>query len=418
MSAKRNKKFSMILGLFLISLLLGGGLLISAAPGESDNTFAGGSGTEDDPYLISTAEQLDAVRHHLDKNFLQTTDIDLADFQNNSSWEPIKEDWSGFSGTFNGNGFSISGLFVEQEEESRLGLFSTLEVDGFIKNVTLKDATVITTGFGGSVGGLVGENRGHIINCSSSGHISGSRLIGGLVGFQTATGVISDSHSSARVEGVSGIGGLLGINYGEIYASHASGKVTATDAIVGGLVGNNREGIIFRSYATGNVEAEGQGTTYANAGGLVGDNNEGQILESMARGDVEAEGLPNLGGLVGFNRRDATISDCYARGSISGFGEVGGLVGTNTGSISRCYATGSVEGFRNAGGLVGADGGEVCPDSFFDRDTSGQEDDETRGVPLNTDQMFIKETFSSWDFLEIWGIEDGEGYPFLLWEKK
>ena len=113
---------------------------------------------------------------------------------------------------------------------------------------------------------------------------------------------------------------------------------------VGPLAGANR-GTVSHSYATGSVSG------YGCVGGLVGSNDSGVISSSYANGSVLG-GYKYLGGLAGCNN-GGTIIASYATGSVSGDTRVGGLVGDNSGSVTASYATGTVRGQEYVGGLVG-----------------------------------------------------------------
>jgi hypothetical protein len=167
---------------------------------------------------------------------------------------------------------------------------------------------------------------------------------------------ISECYATGHVSGANRVGGLVGKSHGStISNSYAKGDVNATGGLgyIGGLVGEGIETSIFGCHATGNVIGKGDGV-----GGLVGFNDGNcTISYCYATGDVSTIGkLQNhVGGLVG-NNVNSTISNCYATGNVSGIEEnVGGLVGSNSRSsvISYCYATGSVIGSYNVGGLVG-----------------------------------------------------------------
>ena len=124
-------------------------------------------------------------------------------------------------------------------------------------------------------------------------------------------------------------------------------NITGAD-YVGGLVGYNDYGTLTDCYATGSVSGDGV------VGGLVGWTS-GTLTDCYATGSVSGT-LNYVGGLVGQNYSGGTLTDCYATGSVSGKGRVGGLVGVNgSGStLTDCYATGSVSGTGNyVGGLVG-----------------------------------------------------------------
>ena len=159
---------------------------------------------------------------------------------------------------------------------------------------------------------------------------------------------------------MSGAGGLSGDNFGLIFGSYATGRVSSGDEAAGGLVGFN-SGAIRASYATGSVRGR------SIVGGLAG-HSQRPIVASYATGDVRGE--EHIGGLVGENH-DA-ISASYATGSVKG--EVaGGLVGyngSNGGDILASYATGAVTGGSLLGGLAGRNYGGIQA-GYWDVETSG-----------------------------------------------
>lgn len=101
-------------------------------------------------------------------------------------------------------------------------------------------------------------------------------------------------------------------------------------------------------------------------------------------------------------------------GSVSGAYDVGGMVGINSGTLTCCYATGSVTGNDDVGGLVGWDYEDKGSFSgcFWDIETSGQMTS-AGGTGKTTAEMKQINTFANWDFVETWGIEDNQTYPFL-----
>ena len=131
---------------------------------------------------------------------------------------------------------------------------------------------------------------------------------------------------------------------------------------VGPLAGANR-GTVSHSYATGSVSG------YGCVGGLVGSNDYGVISSSYANGSVLG-GYKYLGGLAGCNN-GGTIIASYATGSVSGDIEVGGLAGNNSGSVIASYATGSVRGQKYVGGLVGGNDDGSINASYSASEVSG-----------------------------------------------
>jgi type II secretion system protein G len=197
-------------------------------------------------------------------------------------------------------------------------------------------------------------------------------------------------------------GGLVGWNDGSITDCYATGSVTGNNT--GGLVGWN-DGTITNSYATGSVSGDIQCL-----GGLVGQN-RGTITNSYATGSVE--GNYYTGGLVGWN--DDSIENCYTTGNVNGGNSTGGLVGYNynNGSITNSYATGSVEGNNYTGGLVGWNDDSI-ENSYYNSETTGQSDNNGKGTPLTTAEMKNSTNFTDWDFDTVWGIDQGNSYPYLI----
>ena len=174
-----------------------------------------------------------------------------------SSYE---EEIPAFSATFDGNGHSISNLFIDRGDT--VGLFGGLT--GTVRNIGLVDVTI--TG-GSDVGGLAGIANDlpglGIRNSFVTGSVSGQRLVGGLVGSSYAP--IEASYSTASVQGFLGVGGLVGYAHSSaIVASYATGRVSGFFGI-GGLVGSSAGSDVRSSYSTARVSGR------INVGGLVGD---------------------------------------------------------------------------------------------------------------------------------------------------
>ena len=313
-----------------------------------------------------------------------------------AGWLPIGSRSNPFAATFDGNGHTITSLYINRGSSS--GLFAFTHESGIIKNTGLLSVAVVGSGYG-SGGGLVGASKGRIENSSSEGTVGGCfDHIGGLVGANEGT--IVDSHSAGEVISLGATsgdlllellddltggflsiptgsrtcftdgGGLVGRNRGSVTDSHSTSDVSGHSDNFGGLVGANRGGAIAGSYATGAVSGNG----HADVGGLVGDNDAGAILASYATGAVSGRG-DDFGGLVGANR-GGTIAATFSTGSVSGRGyaDLGGLVGDNSGAVTASYATGAVadQGDRQ-GGLVArnsADG--YVSGSYWDTQTSGR----------------------------------------------
>ena len=343
--------------------------------------FSGGNGTAEDPYQIADWYRLDDVRNYLSSHFILINDLNSdsigytelasATAHEGKGWQPIAIN-NTFFGSFDGQGYEISDLFINRPDESEVGLFGAVGQAGVIGNVGV---TGNVTGYDNAAG-LVGKNEGTVSNSYSTCNVIGNLNVGGLVGkSDNSEGAVTDSYASGNVTGINNVGGLVGWNRkGSISNSYATGRVTGTDN-VGGLVGKNSDSA-SNSYSTGRVT-----------------------------------GSDTVGGLVG--RNDNTHS---------------------TGSVTDSYSTGSVTGSDNVGGLVGRNAGTES-NSFWDTETSGQ-DTSDGGTGKITEEMQDIITFTDtetegldepWDIAAvvdsstrntdyIWNIVDEETYPFLSWQ--
>jgi hypothetical protein len=405
-----------------------------ALPGLGD--FVAGSGRQDDPYLIHTAEQLNMIGLipcDLDKHFSLMGDIDLSAYTG-TAFNTLGSESTPFTGVFDGNDHTISNFSYTCTGTYNIGLFGYISgPNSLVKNLKLTWPD-INAGMGGNVGALVGSIiSGTIANCHiDGGSVSGGSQVGGLVG-TSYQGTISGCNSTATVSGNGSVGGLVGLNHGTITRCYSAGRVLG-DYDVGGLVGTNgcldcgrrgheEPGMIYDSYSTAAVLGTG-----SNCGGLVGSNDLGEVARCYASGIVL--GASTVGGLAGCN--GDKISSCYSTGDVGGEKDVGGLVGLNSawwieteGTIANCYSTGIVLGDEYVGGLVGEGDANDVVASFWDIGTSGQEMS-AGGTGKTTTEMQSASTFldANWDFVgesqngteDVWAICEGIDYPHLAWE--
>ncbi|MDD5086277.1 MAG: GLUG motif-containing protein, partial [Candidatus Nanoarchaeia archaeon] len=257
-------------------------------------------------YNITNCTELQNMNNNLSADYRLANDIDCSDTINWNSGEgfiPIGNNTEGyrFSGTLDGQGHKITGLYINRSSIDCQGLFGYIDSTAEITNVSLENVDI--TGHG-DVGGLVGYNDyGTVINSYAMGDVTGSSYyVGGLVGYNNR-GTISNSYATGNMTGSEYVGGLAGDNYrGTVINSYATGNVNGS-IDVGGLVGYNDYGTVINSYATGNVT----GSSYS-VGGLVGSNNHGNVSNSYATGNVT--GSSDVGGLVGDNY-GGTFSNSY-----------------------------------------------------------------------------------------------------------
>jgi len=233
--------------------------------------FAGGSGTQADPYQVATAVQLDSVRNYgtiANTYFIQTANIDLnvAPYNTGSGWEPI----ANFNGTYDGGAYTITGLFINRGSTDNVGLFATL--DGVITKLILSAPVVTGNSNVGALVGTVIEGTNGMDSDITQVAIQGGSVTangsngGGIAG--TNGDNIIDCYASTRVIGTGpgpygGLAGTLIIN-ARIRDSYSVGVVTGT--LSGGLVGSLASGArAFESYynTDSTATSPGEGTGLA-----------------------------------------------------------------------------------------------------------------------------------------------------------
>ncbi len=369
-----------------------------------DIAYSGGSGTEADPYLLSTDSDIDdlsATSADWNKYFILTQDITLV-----GNHTPIGNFSTQFTGNFNGSGFTIKNLTVYQTTYYA-GFFGYAGSGANIHDIGIEissDGVFSTTNY---VGGLVGYNRGIVSNSYATGNITGGNDVGGLVGWNS--GIVSNSYATGNITGGDWVGGLVGCNNaGTVTNCFATGTATGSSA-VGGLVGWNEgstvEASVTNCFATGTV------TGSSTVGGLVGWNEgstvEASVTNCFATGTVT--GSSTVGGLVGYNHAEmaeASITNCFATGNVSGASFVGGLVGRNSAMFSTVYVTNSYYSGSPADTNGGISTSYANFTNFaFVSGSSGLNWNESGNIIITTDDS---------DF--VWKIIDGYTLPYFQYQ--
>ena len=366
----------------LLCLALLAGMLPVAALAE-DNPPANGEvsladAATDTPIEIDSADELAKIGddgYPLNGSYVLTANINLG-----ASAEPPWTAIGNFTGTFDGAGYKISGLYLNADNlgpaDQGLGLFTMVGEGGTVENLTV-EGVIDGTNAGVGIGGIVGKNNGGTIsNCTSIVDITGSvdSNVGGIVG-SGESGTIENccNTGSINVTGSvdSNVGGIVGL------AGNPNGRVTVTvencentgnvyvtavksKGLIGGIVGRANGGsTVSNCRNSGGISANKEGNSIT--GGIVGDN-YGAISRCNNTGAVSADGA--TGGVAGQNvcsqsGPNSIVENCYNTGAVSGSGDVGGVVGHNNNSekyvskIKNCYNTGKVTGTGNLGGAVG-----------------------------------------------------------------
>jgi hypothetical protein len=288
--------------------------------------FSGsGSGTSESPYLITSWAQLNEIKDELDAFYKLNVDLDSnsngyntyasSSANSGNGWLPIGSNTDIFTGTFDGDGHTVSDLYIYRTSTDYVGLFGYSS--GTIKNVGILNMNITGQNWVGAIGR---NHAGIILNCYSTGIVKGLNYVGGLIGYQFTNGTITNCYSQATVIRLSGTG-----------------------TAIGGFLGRNYQGSVTKSYSTG---------------------------------DVQFLGTDNP---------------------------------TNCGFI----------------GTIGTGGGYADSGNFWDTETSNQSTSAGSATGKTTSQMKDYDTFdgASWDIVkrsesyddEVWIISDGNGYPRLFY---
>jgi uncharacterized repeat protein (TIGR02543 family) len=264
---------------------------------------------------IGTAQKLIDLTYaeaDLTKNYRLTAQIDLTDLAN---FYGIGDDSNPFTGMFDGQGHTISGLSISAMDRDNIGLFGVIE-GAVIKNIILDAPAVAGKD---NVGALVGLSKATLAPDDPS---------------QSKASLIGNCHVvGGTVAGSKNVGGLAGQNAGKYDSDTGFSKYSA----------------INQSSSSAAVTVSGSGSGVFGAGGLVG-KNEGYITDSNAEGGISAN--RGVGGFVGENTGE--IYDSHASGNVVGVGYVGGFAGLSTGKVKHCYSLGNVRGQEYTGGFAGS----------------------------------------------------------------
>ena len=174
--------------------------------------FSGsGSGTENDPFLITNPIHLNQLRNFLNQSgvyFKMMADVDLTEFLRDESpslgWQPVGTSSAPFKGILDGNGKHISGLWINRPNADNIALFA-VGSSALIKNLTLKNVSIEGKD---NVGALIGSGSSTINNCIISGNIKGNKNVGGYAGDGKHS--IADVVSYAEIDASEKTGGIIG----------------------------------------------------------------------------------------------------------------------------------------------------------------------------------------------------------------
>jgi hypothetical protein len=275
----------------------------------ADGVLPVGSGTETDPYQINTLDNLLWVSTNSDfwnSFFIQTADIDASstiNWNNGEGFEPIGRYLMYFNGNYNGQGYEISGIFINRPSTNYQALFGYLNA-GIVQNL-------------------------HLTNCN----VTGEEIVGGFVGWIDCYGEVLNCTSEGTITGLNRVGGFVG------------------EAKGGHIDGCSSDGIVVNQ-------------SYSCTGGFGGTLDTTIVSNSFS--SVAVTGMEDTGGFCGFTS-SSQIADCYNLGIVYGDTNVGGFAGRCGNSVLiGCYNSGDITGNSHFGGLIGYGEGVRLSSSYYD----------------------------------------------------
>ncbi len=368
--------------------------------------FSGGDGSEGNPYLIASADDFKAIKGKMEStdaadgyvsetgtffgstgvHYQQSADIDFGNeaLPSIGIYNATPADATPFQGTYDGNNKKLEKFTVSGNVDASVGLFA------YVNNATLKNIKVVNAA-------VTGTNTTGILTgrCIGTTLIDGCSLDGGQVTGRNSVGFIAHIHANVKVKGCSvkdinvvtadsgadanNQGGVVGYAGGN--SSIESCNTSGTIQFTGANSGSARGGIVGKLDSTGSVEECTNGAAVTNAltnntGGIAGALVNGSISKCVNAGNVT--GKAYVGGIVGDASSTAVIcfiESCRTNATVSGTANcVGGIVGRalNGVVVNSCYAKGSVSGRYDVGGLIGlmqvnnAGTGTLCRAYMYD----------------------------------------------------
>ncbi|KYC53879.1 MAG: hypothetical protein AMQ22_00079 [Candidatus Methanofastidiosum methylothiophilum] len=367
-----------------------------------------GSGTQADPYVLSSfsdLELLGSAPYTLDKYYKLGADIDAsptqdANYNGGAGWLPRGEATTKFTGGFNGDGYEISGLYINRPTTDNVGLFGYVTVG--ITNLNLTDVNITGKSYVGGVvgrcstggvvfssllvtgsikanssylGGVIGAyeatgGSGAINNCTNTADLSGTDYIGGIAGYCQKVNSLGCS-VNADITGANYIGGIFG-RYGypqvTLQSFTIEGTISATGSQIGGAVGIITYGVTITGFDISNTLSISVSSTSDNIGGVVGKNESTAYTSAINNGSVAINitGRDGVGGIIGYTGI-TTFSSVSYTGTVTGRTNIGGIAGVWGYGSGVTFGTATVSGSvvgtgNNIGGFIGGvlNGGTVA----------------------------------------------------------
>jgi len=275
----------------------------------------------DSPTQIFTIDDLYNIRNDLSGDYILMNNLD---FQNNddyvdwevskaenttgTGWLPLSDSSIKFTGSFDGDNYTISDLFIDRDDTDYQSLFGTIG-NMVIENLNLVNVNITGKNYVGALVSTVysDTNRGYIINCMSSGFVltssgAGNQQTGGLIGSLYGYNTVKSCYSTVNVTGYRIVGGLIGSISGimtpNVYIEncYATGDITAEDTTAAGFIGNvatagDTKIFINNSYSTGFVSAVSGKLGFLNIAVSATLNESNNFFDNQTSGQTTTDGV-------------------------------------------------------------------------------------------------------------------------------
>ena len=375
---------------------------------------------------VYTKDDLDNIKLDMSGKYILMNDIvfEDSDFEKGGSfynsgkgWEPIGTSSTVFKGSFDGNGYKIENLYINDETQSYLGLFGCAS-NAIIKNVTLNDVSITGGDYTGGVVGCI--TNGFVTRCNLNGSVNGANSVGGIVGYSKNITTVSYCNISGAINGLKYVGGIVGYQFIQytidvstrdtnkynyiLYSSNSS--YVSAKSNVGGIVGYSESTMGMVNSTNGYTKHRG----YAYVG------------YCSNSGDVSAT-TSIVGGIIGYSKGDIYKSsynshyartktyDCYNCGNITAPTYVGGIFGFGEYSMAEyCYSVGTISATSNFGGCFGTLLDEATFCYYLDESVINPAC--TSGILKSEDQMRKQTTYEQWSFDAVWTMSGRDDYPY------
>lgn len=350
-----------------------------------EDVLLNGNGTEEDPYIIETAEQLLSLAASTNTTACYSLSFDIDLF--NYTITPIGTEAVPFTGHINGNGHVISNLYLS-EAGDYAGLFGYATNASF-KNIVIKNAFVsggwsagILLGYGDVckldkiklinceseavtlVGGVTGKLiNSNISNCISDGKVTGTNFYAGGICAYLQDGNVENCTFNGTVDGVNYVGGILGGTMSHVYNCTNNGVIHGND-FVGGIAGviiyPNIMRFVENCYNIGDVSGRDMIGGIAGYAASYNNDSTGPRIASVANSATVKASGSYAGGIIGNAECSISVQSAYNTGEISAavracggiFGRLN-MVSSWLGVLANSYNVGKVKKGTDAGSLIG-----------------------------------------------------------------